>query len=561
MNLDRTSLIHTRKRFRFISAIDMSGKILLITVSVGLIFTLLSKIWRLPISAAIFNGFIFAISLFIPVIYNIFREVSLKKIALDCDRNLGLKERISSALEFEKVDQPFRENLIRDANHAAEQIVPHNVYPFQFPKRWKFLSILLILFISAQFLPTFNFGSFKTDEKTIAVINEQGEILKKVSEELEDTPEEESESLAEVAQDIKKLSKTLSKKDVQKKEALETLSRTGEKIRKQKENLDQTKKYLKDLTEELGKTTSEAQKSPQDDDMNKVKNQLKALADQLNNENLTEAEQEEIADALGNAAETLEKLGMKESAEHLKTAKERLENDDQTASAENVEKALEEFENSSEKLENQLATSEKLEDALEQVEQSKNEISQSNLPQMADNNSGNPGGNPPGGNQQQNSGNGSQGSPQSGGTPSTGGQQQAQGNMSQSGADYGDGTTNLEQSSSTEADGNQQHMDRFSDAESDEIAEYIKLYDPQTIDAETQLQNVDGEMGDGEMDGYSETDVAPTAETAYTNFEDIYFQNRKNAEDALKKQNIPGSYKKFVKDYFKSIEPSPNQSP
>jgi hypothetical protein len=230
------------------------------------------------------------------------------------------------------------------------------------------------------------------------------------------------------------------------------------------------------------------------------------------------------------------------------------------ASAENVEKALEEFDNSSEKLENQLATSEKLEDALEQVEQSKNEISQSNLPQMADN-SGNPGGNQPGGNQQQNSGNGSQGSPQSGGTPTTGGQQQAQGNMSQSGADYGDGTTNLEQSSGTEADGNQEHMDRFSDAESDEIAEYIKLYDPQTIDAETQFQNVDGEMGDGEMDGYSETDVAPTAETAYTNFEDIYFQNRKNAEDALKKQNIPGSYKKFVKDYFKSIEPSQNQSP
>jgi len=68
---------------------------------------------------------------------------------------------------------------------------------------------------------------------------------------------------------------------------------------------------------------------------------------------------------------------------------------------------------------------------------------------------------------------------------------------------------------------------------------------------------VKGEMGkEGAVLPMNEQKQLPQADNARSSYFKVYESAKKEAEDALAKEQIPHGYKKQVKDYFESLNPA-----
>jgi len=83
---------------------------------------------------------------------------------------------------------------------------------------------------------------------------------------------------------------------------------------------------------------------------------------------------------------------------------------------------------------------------------------------------------------------------------------------------------------------------------------YQSIYAPERIDAQTHDTRIRGQEGKGK-----ELSVpvrgAPQRQPSMAPYYEVYDSYAREAEDALAREDIPRSYERQVRDYFRSIQP------
>jgi hypothetical protein len=491
----------------------------------------------------------------IGTVYSLFKKITLMDAAKLTDENLNLKERISSAIEFEdkKDESPFVPQLILDAIAHKNKILPEKIVRFIPPYKLRYLFIALTVVISLFFVPNIHWSHPKPDKQVVDVIHKEAKKIEKIAKDLEKKAnEDKSEEINKISKEMMKISDELKKKEIDKKEALKKISKLAERLEAmEKEKTKSTpNENIKESIEKLAQNefTKHIAEDINKSNFENIKEKIDDMIDKLKEGNLSDSQRKELAEGLKQMGEAFDNLGLPKVGDEMKKAGESVEQKKDDKAIEHLENAKSELP-SSDEIKKQMALKEGLQKAQEQLQMSKQEIADAENKTLAQS----------GGidDYQQNGetskdnqiidgqGNQNQGNKEQG----------TQGQGTTGTPDAGTSSTNLDEGNKGN-EGNVSTYNRQTDGNTGKTGEFVKLYDPTKLEG-TQTKNtqVKGNIdGKGNMP-YTDVDGKPVAQSAYTPYDNVYSSYEKTAEEALNKEEIPKGYKKYVKDYFESIKP------
>src|SRR5438094_2716560 len=111
------------------------------------------------------------------------RPVSLMDAAQLADRRLGLKERLSSGIDFMErgVGDAMTTAQLADAAEHSSRLRPREVFPFRVPREAKFFAASLLLLLGLVFVPELSiFQSPKVRAEKTA-LKKEGERIEKLA--------------------------------------------------------------------------------------------------------------------------------------------------------------------------------------------------------------------------------------------------------------------------------------------------------------------------------------------------------------------------------------------
>ncbi|MGQ9629742.1 MAG: hypothetical protein ACUVXI_05410 [bacterium] len=120
-----------------------------------IIVALSQKVLPSAFSPHLLYGTVFIPSLIICLIVVWRMRVDRFKILMAVDRRMNLKERLSTAYENlrDRSRNFFLELLVEDAARKSENLDPKSALPFRFPRRTKYIPIVLAIFIGVALIP------------------------------------------------------------------------------------------------------------------------------------------------------------------------------------------------------------------------------------------------------------------------------------------------------------------------------------------------------------------------------------------------------------------------
>ena len=220
-------------------------------------------------------GGVLAVTLGTAAILTVLHRRDQVALAKDADDHLGLKDRLSSAVDLEgqvsegKGDGPMVQTLLQDASRLARELNPRGIYRFSMPMEGWLVPVPAALLIGILLFAGTSQGEPPTNEELERLLAGQGEALEKVIDELK---RQQDPRLRDQLKLLEDLSADINKNQVEKKEALSKLS---EVMKQLEEHIAEQQKRLKEQKELLKKLN---------------KNELtKKLADEINEGNYDEA--------------------------------------------------------------------------------------------------------------------------------------------------------------------------------------------------------------------------------------------------------------------------------
>ncbi|MFQ6131739.1 MAG: hypothetical protein ACE5R4_06860 [Armatimonadota bacterium] len=327
----------------------------------------------------LWSGGLMALALVVGLIWGALRKVTPLQAAAYTDERLGLKERLSSAIQF--LAQPDTSGLVpalvTDAASTAERLEPARVYPYRATREAKYLGGAMLAFAALAFVPPLNLFMTPGEIAVKEEMKQQGKKITKVAKELERRAKEEDLKVSpELARRLAKLGRELEKARLTKKQALLETRALSEDIRKAHERMAQAKmtKKLKlagkameglKLSSKAGKALADALRG---ENLEQASKELGDLAAQLSSGELSAEEQKELTEDLGAMAQALSQAGLDEMAESLSEAAKSLDQGDPQDAAQQAEQAK----SAAEELQKYLSDQE----ALEQMQQAMEQIDQ-----------------------------------------------------------------------------------------------------------------------------------------------------------------------------------------
>ncbi len=168
------------------------------------------------------------IPFFIALVLSIIKPIDDDKVAIVIDRDLDLKERVITSLEFSKDDSPIIKRLLDDTLNLLKTVDLKRVYPLRFRKRIKYaLLVPSILFLSLMFYQNIFYPKFissrETNIATQSII--ESDILRLEQKLVSERPE--------LAKRLEILRKEIEEKKIKKEDGLSVLKEITKEIEKE----------------------------------------------------------------------------------------------------------------------------------------------------------------------------------------------------------------------------------------------------------------------------------------------------------------------------------------
>ncbi len=244
---------------------DLSRLISIVRLKVRLI-TFLNWLLELLIYASVLYilGYFFHFD--VPYIYlivplsmalglSLFKPINDESIAIIIDRDLDLKERVITSLEFSDKESPIIERLIDETIILLKSLDIKKVYPFKFRKRIRYAILIPpILFLSLMFYQNVFYPRFVSPKEEISVQNRiETDILKLEQKLISEKPE--------LAKRLEFLRRGIEEKKIKGEEGLSILKEITKEIEKDPGSIDTTskvdiKKMLEMVMNKMSSNTS-----------------------------------------------------------------------------------------------------------------------------------------------------------------------------------------------------------------------------------------------------------------------------------------------------------------
>lgn len=518
----------------------------------GLLFQIAGRLWPLPdplrwsLAAA-------GACLLAAVGYGLLRPLPLRRAAWRVDVELGLKERLSTALALAApaasrtaATRPrFPDDLVErqglDALETARRIEPRRDLSFRFYRRPVFLAgLLMAAALALVILP----NPMEAELARRAAIREaaarQAEEIEDVREEIEEaenlSPEERDELLRQLAE----LAEQLRANPGDLEEALANLSRLEEALREQADpNAASQRAMLEALAAQLSELAQQ-ERSETASDAEAAAEALEQLAERM--QELPEGERQELARALAQMAARAGQTGDSSLAAALAALSQAAQSGDAQAAAEASAEAADALAQAEMALADQAA----LQRALAQLQNSRQSLADTGRAVAALN----PGDQPGQGPGQQNSGQ-NPGAGQNGGQGNNPGQGSS--GQGQAGSGGGSQADQLPPSRRTGRAGSPEGPDRsMLEGELD-----AQVYVPrERLDGEGELFIPGQDTGQGETQVRERPDPLPGAVSpSLVPYQEVFGAYAEAASQALDQSYVPPGLKDYVRDYFSLLEP------
>ncbi|MCX7796112.1 MAG: hypothetical protein N2380_06295 [bacterium] len=202
------------------------------------------------------------IPLSIALALSILKPINDEKVALVIDKDLDLKERVITSLEFRETKSPIIERLLDDTINLLKTVDLRKVYPIRFRKRIRYailvpsILFLLLVFYQNVFYPRFT-SSRGTDLTTQNII--ESDILRLEQKLVSERPE--------LAKRLEILRREIEEKKIRKEEGLSVLKEITKEIeRETSSNMDTNtkmdiKKMLEMVMNKMNNTNNNSQEN------------------------------------------------------------------------------------------------------------------------------------------------------------------------------------------------------------------------------------------------------------------------------------------------------------
>lgn len=295
----------------------MASRFLLCGIVFSVIVIILGKFIAIPTTSIVAG--ILLTSLFAGIIRGIVMRISTAEAAMKADTKLGIKERLSSAMELLKNENrsQMAELQLADAASYARSLDPKSICPRRFPAITRILPVALLLLIATIYFlaPYGQAGQIPTNVSQS--IKEAGAGIENTAKVLNENPM--SDKIAELASRMEALGSDLKDKSITKKEALKNISKLTQEV--------EALEMMNEVAEKLEGDMTPEQKRLLNELLKKLIDNLRDLPELSEfSKKLSEIQQDNLSDeALRKLAAALEQMGLGASdTEALKKMAEQL---------------------------------------------------------------------------------------------------------------------------------------------------------------------------------------------------------------------------------------------
>lgn len=476
------------------------------------------------------------------------RPLPAVRVAQRVDAELGLHERLSTALELGRAgeDQPLAEQQQSDARGYADTLRPR-MLPLALARRPLLLALVpLALGIALAVLPNPQQQALierQAVQQALAAVAEQtAELRQQLAQDQALTPEER----AQLDQQLADLERQLRENPGSREQALADLSSIEQRLQQRVDpNADARRAALENLSRNL--QSMSGQQSQGRPSAGQTAEQLRNLSEQLGQ--MTPEQREQLAQ---NLAQQAQQLGQSDPqlAQNLNQAAQAL----QQGNNQQAQQALQQASQNAQQAQQQLAQQQAVQQSLGQLQQSRQAIAQAGQQQQAQQ-AGQQ-------SQQQQAQQGQQQQAQQGQQGQSGqqgqGQQQGQGNGQNSGNGQGSGPRNTNQSQGQGGQSGQnsgQGGRGGSEAGSGHEDMIYQPYDPSNPqNPATGVQGQQGQGGDTQVQ-QGQSNLPGAANPSRVPYQQQLPQYQRAAGEALDQSAIPPHMKDYVREYFSNLEP------
>ncbi|MCX6645406.1 MAG: hypothetical protein NTY09_03480, partial [bacterium] len=277
--------------------------------------------------------------LLIGAVAALFKPITLFDAALSADIKLGIKERLTSAIEFakHKDENPLVPALIQDAERHAGRIKPTRDFPIRFPREAFVALSLIILAAGLYFLPPWQYV-FASDENRQEYVNvaAEAERVRELAQEIRiDPPAERADVAEEVASELEQLAEDMEFGTLTRREALERLANIEEAINQvsNEQGYDQLREQFDNVAEQLAQNENLAETSEalQSGDAAAAQEAMNQLASDMEAGRVPIENFDDIANTLDQASQS---LGDNPENQELRNALEQARNEIRAAASE-----------------------------------------------------------------------------------------------------------------------------------------------------------------------------------------------------------------------------------
>lgn len=444
------------------------------------------------------------------------RKMPLMSVALATDRKLGLAERLTTGLEWSLSDRPrtvVAQNLLRDASKFAASVEPSRTFKPTVPSSLRKAAIVSLVTGVLLVLPAWHLFQPAQSAEDARLVKRTAERLERTARDLRQRYPNSQQARA-TAQKLEDLAQRLKEPGTEREEAAARVASLAEQLRSQAKGQGQ------------GQQGSQSMGSSADNPRNQAE-RLRNLARRAQKEGASQELQKEIEKELARANP------QSQQGQSLQKAQQKAGQGDSQGTQSELERAAAEAEQQAGE-EQQVG-----EEIAQELQQAECELGGQQTAQ----------GNRPG-----------QGQGQQGEGQQALANQPGQGGEGQGGekpADFGVGSTN-EQQAGEQGQKLDYRIKRQDDSkQSDWNEEYKKLYASERVHKDTADAKVRGDLTRGQMlPASGQVRGAPRSQPGVgSGAEEVYLDYKREAEEAVTRQNVPAEYREVVRDYFDGIDP------
>jgi hypothetical protein len=273
------------------------------------------------------------------------RPISLMDAAQLADRRLGLKERLSSGIDFLQrgASDPMTAAQLADAAEHSQRLRPREVFPFRAPREARFFLGSLLLLGALVFLPELSvFQSPKVRAEKTA-IKKEGEQIEKLAKDYKKHDLERNSQIAKrIAANMQALGQEMRRGRINKKQALLRMGRLTKELKDAQRqvamantprSLDQAALDMKKASENAlrrganpggAKMMADMARALENKDFQGAAQLLQQLAQKLENGELKPEEAKAAADALSKMAAAMKGTSLDAAGQQMQEAAKRL---------------------------------------------------------------------------------------------------------------------------------------------------------------------------------------------------------------------------------------------